>query len=76
MDCPNCITPWKCNGPHLLKGSEHHYKSIDGYYVKQPDTGVWLFFPFEKGLDSQELLDIANTLRNLNETRSELTDTI
>lgn len=17
--CPNCVTPWKCNGPHLLK---------------------------------------------------------
>lgn len=18
--CPNCVTPWKCNGPHLLPG--------------------------------------------------------
>ena len=18
--CPNCVTPWKCNGPHLLEG--------------------------------------------------------
>lgn len=37
MDCPNCQTPWKCNGPHLLKGSEYHYQSIDGYYIKEKD---------------------------------------
>lgn len=18
--CPNCVTPWKCNGPHILEG--------------------------------------------------------
>lgn len=18
--CPNCITPWKCNGPHIPEG--------------------------------------------------------
>jgi hypothetical protein len=18
--CPNCVTPWKCNGPHILDG--------------------------------------------------------
>ena len=20
--CPNCVTPWKCNGPHLLPGED------------------------------------------------------
>lgn len=20
--CPNCCTPWKCNGPHLVEGAE------------------------------------------------------
>lgn len=21
--CPNCVTPWKCNGPHTLPKEEH-----------------------------------------------------
>lgn len=65
MDCPNCLTPWKCNGPHLEQYSEYHYKSSQGYYIKE--GGFWLFFPFEKGLSEDNLLDIANTLRILNE---------
>ncbi len=28
--CPNCVTPWKCNGPHILEGdngmNEHALK--------------------------------------------------
>ena len=20
--CPNCVTPWKCNGPHLMEETE------------------------------------------------------
>lgn len=67
MDCPNCQTPWKCNGPHLLKLSEYHYNSVDGYYIKQNE--VWKFFPFEKGLDSEELTNISLTLSYLNERR-------
>ena len=22
FDCPNCVTPWKCNGPHITGGPE------------------------------------------------------
>lgn len=40
---------------------DHH-----GYYMLG-DDGVWSFFPFEKGLSEDNLLDIANTLRILNE---------
>ena len=27
--CPNCVTPWKCNGPHMPKGE------IAGYEVER-----------------------------------------
>jgi hypothetical protein len=63
MECPNCITPWKCNGPHLLKISEIHYKSIDGYYIKNQK---WFFIPFEKYFDEKLLIKISDTLNFLN----------
>jgi len=22
--CPNCVTPWKCNGPHIPEPYIHH----------------------------------------------------
>jgi hypothetical protein len=22
FECPNCVTPWKCNGPHITGGPE------------------------------------------------------
>jgi len=65
MDCPNCVTPWKCNGPHLEKLSEFHYKCQKGYFMNE--DGKWVFFPFEKSFSESELLDIADTLRILNE---------
>jgi hypothetical protein len=33
MECPNCITPRKCNGPHLEKSWEGLYNSTDGYFM-------------------------------------------
>ena len=26
--CPNCITPWKCNGPHIPPGIGRSYPGI------------------------------------------------
>jgi hypothetical protein len=31
--CPNCVTPWKCNGPHRLAPKEP-----DGYDVDRADV--------------------------------------
>lgn len=64
MDCPNCITLWKCNGPHLKKASEFHYSSEDGYYLLE--DRIWTFVPFEKPFTSKVLIDIATTLHFLN----------
>lgn len=32
--CPNCVTPWKCNGPHLA-ACAHDLVS------REDDTGLW-----------------------------------
>jgi len=66
MECPNCITPWKCNGPHLEKVSNFLYKSIHGYFMLN-QSKEWIFTPIEKEFDSDLLLDIMDTLKNLNE---------
>lgn len=63
MDCPNYLTPWKCNGPHLKKMSEIHYLSNEGYYLFNEK---WIFIPFEKQFDENQLLEIAETLKFLN----------
>ena len=65
MDCPNCITPWKCNGPHLLPMSDGIYESIYGYFMLKNNR--WTFTPLEKEFDTDDLMMVADTLRNLNE---------
>lgn len=67
-DCPNCITPWKCNGPHLTKMSEMHYSTEYGYYLLE--NKKWFFIAFERHLDEDELMHITDTLRYLNSTIS------
>lgn len=64
--CPNCVTPWKCNGPHLEKKTSGLYSSIDGYYILMHDINEWVFIPYEKNFSSHQLLDISNTLNILN----------
>ena len=66
MECPNCITPWKCNGPHLERISDSVYKSEHGYFMKR-ESGEWIFTPVEKEFDTDILLSIMDTLRNFNE---------
>lgn len=65
MNCPNCLTPWKCNGPHLEKIDDNHYHSSDGYYTKD-QLSSWTFLPFERSFTENGLRDILDTLRNLN----------
>lgn len=69
LDCPNCITAWKCNGPHLEKSEENLYRSNDGYYMKSFDSEEWTFIPYEKDFTTSQLLDIYTTLTFLNEKR-------
>lgn len=67
MDCPNCLTPWKCNGPHLTKLSNGWYSSYEGFFIKEIE---WKFLPNEMSLSTDQLLDIINTLNILNENES------
>jgi hypothetical protein len=45
--CPNCITPWKCNGPHLnyltLAGLRHRDPRQPDPDPRMPDD--WLLEP-------------------------------
>lgn len=66
MECPNCITPWKCNGPHLEPMSDSIYKSIHGYFLIKNER--WVFTPLDKEFDVDTLFPIIDTLRNLNES--------
>jgi hypothetical protein len=70
MECPNCITPWKCNGPHLERISDSVYKSEHGYFMRR-ESGQWIFTPIEKEFDSYTLLGIVDTLWNFNEPNNE-----
>lgn len=67
MDCPNCLTPWKCNGPHLEKMSDIHYLSNDGYYLFQDK---WVFIPFEKEFNEDALISVTDTLSFLNSKKT------
>ena len=67
MECPNCVTPCKCNVPHLEKVYENIYRSKDGYYMLSKITDKWVFVPYEGEYTAQNLLDIANTLSILSE---------
>jgi len=69
MDCPNCLTPWKCNGPHLEKSDSNYYKSSEGDWIFKPLLQKYVFIPLEKEYDENQLLDISNTLKLLNEEK-------
>jgi hypothetical protein len=72
MECPNRITPWKCNGPHIEidKITEKYCKSEYGYFLKK-ENGQWVFIPFEKELDADVLLNITDMLITLNEREND-----
>jgi hypothetical protein len=75
MECPNCITPWKCNGPHLERMSDSIYKSEHGYFIKK-DRQWWTFTPTEKEFDVDTLFYIIDTLRNFNESQNTIERTL
>ena len=69
MDCPNCITEWKCNGPHLLKIDESHYKCDYGYFfvkIKYPNIKTWGFMPNERVFETSDLVEVTSVLNYLN----------
>lgn len=68
MECPNCQTPWKCNGPHLSPISDSIYQSVYGYFMLRNHR--WIFTPLEKEFTDDDLIDIAETLVNLNEKQN------
>lgn len=68
MNCPNCITPWKCNGPHLEKINDSHYKCEYGYFLRNPSPFIdeWAFIPLEKSFKASILQEIIDTLNYFN----------
>jgi len=50
---------------NLLQMSEHIYKSIYGYFILR--NNKWMFTPLEKEFDTDDLMNISDILRNLNE---------
>jgi hypothetical protein len=68
MDCPNCVTPWKCNGPHIVQTSSGYYSSTDGIFIKE--SNEWKFIPNEKSFCGHHLLDIVDILNVLNKRES------
>jgi len=34
--CPNCVTPWKCNGPHIAEGEKSYVEPEDGVQPADP----------------------------------------
>ena len=45
--------------------SEHIYKSVYGYFILR--NNKWMFTPLEKEFDTDDLMNISDILRNLNE---------
>jgi len=50
---------------NLLQISEHIYKSVYGYFILR--NNKWMFTPLEKEFDTDDLMNISDILRNLNE---------
>lgn len=55
-----------CNDSNLEKISNKVYKTECGYFLFK-EHGKWMFLPHEREFDDENLLNIINTLKNLNE---------
>lgn len=53
--------------PNLEQKYEGLYRSLDGYYILNKSENRYKFLSSEKEFDEQQLLDILNTLKSLNE---------
>ena len=47
--------------------SDKIYKSKYGYFIFENDRKEWIFTPLEKEFNTNDLLNIMDILRNLNE---------
>jgi hypothetical protein len=68
--CPNCISPYKCNGPHIYHITNKVYRCDYGYFIFRDETSKWIFTPSERDFDTDMLLSVMDTLRNLNESQT------
>jgi predicted DNA-binding protein (MmcQ/YjbR family) len=64
MDYSSSIYSLEYHNTNLEKLSEKIYKSNYGYFINKDK---WIFIPLEKEFDANDLMIIADTLRNLNE---------
>jgi hypothetical protein len=71
MDCPNCVTPWKCNGPHIFTITDNIRKCDYGYFILHENSSEWIFSPIEQDFDVYALMLVSDTLRNLNEKQND-----
>jgi hypothetical protein len=46
MVCPNCVSPYQCNGPHVFTLSDKVYKCEYGYFILKDE---WVFVPINSG---------------------------
>lgn len=53
QECPNCVSPWKCNGPHIGLAPEHDYDDA----TPKPEPGAGL-------ADDAEVIGALNFLRD------------
>jgi VCBS repeat-containing protein len=65
MECPNCITIWKCNEPHLIRVNDSIYKSEYGHFIIN-DSNEWVWLANEKNYSVKQLSLVIDTLNNLN----------
>lgn len=63
MDTHICDSPLESKEINLEKYVVHHYKSSQGYFLKEDN---WVFYPFEKALTERNLRCITATLEYLN----------
>jgi len=69
--CPNCVTPWKCNGPHIFVLTDNIHKCEYGYFILRENSNEWIFTPIEQDFDVYALMLVSDTLRNLNEKQND-----
>lgn len=43
--CPNCVTPWKCNGPHIPEPAQRNEmaQTFDEWYFEETQTRLKVF---------------------------------
>lgn len=67
VNCPNCVTPWKCNGPHLVEEDEGGWYSCEfgNFYKIFEGRNYWEFKPNETALSKENLIEILEIIKYL-----------